>query len=90
MAIPKDGIEIRELDDWHDRAGPKRTDQWVANRIAMEAARAWLAGGGQRRGASGVARFRYLAIVGNRSAGPGLSKDVGATDRAHSPRLLSR
>ena len=48
MAITKDGIEIRDLDDWRDRAGPKRTDQWVAHRSAMEAARAWLEGGGQR------------------------------------------
>ena len=40
--ITKHGTPIRDLDDWADRAGPKRRDQWTEDRSAMEAARAWL------------------------------------------------
>lgn len=42
MAIKKNGIEILSLEDWELRAGPKRHDQWVDDRSAKEAARAWL------------------------------------------------
>ena len=43
MMIAKDGRPILDLDDWGERAGPKRKDQWQADRSAMEAARSWLA-----------------------------------------------
>ena len=42
MPIIKNGIEIRSLEDWELRAGPKRHDQWVDDRSAKEVARAWL------------------------------------------------
>lgn len=42
MPIIKNGFEIRSLEDWELRAGPKRHDQWVDDRSAKEAARAWL------------------------------------------------
>ncbi len=42
MAIIKNGIEIRSLEDWELRAGPKSYDQWVDDRSAKELARAWL------------------------------------------------
>lgn len=46
MPISKNQIPITSLSDWEKRAGPKRADQWVDDRSAKEAARAWLAGGG--------------------------------------------
>lgn len=42
MPMIKNGIEIRSLEDWELRAGPKSQDQWVDGRSAKEAARAWL------------------------------------------------
>jgi hypothetical protein len=42
MPIIKNGIEILSLEDWELRAGPKSHDQWVDDRSAKEAARAWL------------------------------------------------
>lgn len=44
MSISKDGIAIETLDQWEERAGPKREDQWAAGRSAMELARSWLDG----------------------------------------------
>lgn len=43
MSIVKHGIQIRDLDDWRDRAGPKDPVlQWKDHRSAKELARAWL------------------------------------------------
>lgn len=43
--IRKNGQVIASLTDWEKYAGPKSSDQWVDDRSAKEAARAWLAGG---------------------------------------------
>jgi hypothetical protein len=40
--IVKDGEPIRDLEDWEQRAGPKRANQWKDGRSAKESARAWL------------------------------------------------
>ncbi|MEQ1628600.1 MAG: hypothetical protein ABL965_14475 [Nitrospira sp.] len=42
MPIIKNGFELRSLEDWELRAGPKSHEQWVDDRSAKEAARAWL------------------------------------------------
>lgn len=43
--IRKNGHVIASLTDWEQYAGPKSSYQWVDDRSAKEAARAWLAGG---------------------------------------------
>jgi len=40
--IQKNGVVIRILEDWEKTAPPKHSNQWKANRSAMELARAWL------------------------------------------------
>lgn len=48
MPIVKNGIQIEDLDDWRDRAGPKDPlVQWKDHRSAKELARAWLEADGQ-------------------------------------------
>jgi hypothetical protein len=42
MRITKNSQPIRDLDHWGIVAGPKGSNQWVAGRSAMEAARYWL------------------------------------------------
>lgn len=42
--ISKNGIPITNLDEWLQLAPPKRPDQWVEGRSAMELARNWLDG----------------------------------------------
>lgn len=47
MSIVKNGTQIRDLDDWRARAGPKDPVlQWKDHRSAKELARAWLEPGG--------------------------------------------
>lgn len=46
MRISKNGESISSLDDWRRLAPPKSPHHWVADRSAMEVARAWLEGGG--------------------------------------------
>ena len=40
--IYKDGTEIKDLEDWRVRAGPKSAIQWKDGRSAKESARSWL------------------------------------------------
>jgi hypothetical protein len=47
MPLFKGKQEIGSLADWMRLAGPKRSDQWVPDRSAMEVARAWLHDGGK-------------------------------------------
>lgn len=42
--ISKNGTEIKSLDEWFRLAPPKRSNQWVEGRSAMELARNWLDG----------------------------------------------
>jgi|LakMenEpi03Aug12_release.lakeMendotaPanAssembly.Ray.scaffolds.fasta_scaffold185088_2 hypothetical protein len=42
--ISKNGTEITSLDEWFRLAPPKRPNQWVEGRSAMELARTWLDG----------------------------------------------
>ena len=42
-SISKEGLEIRDLEDWKLRAGPKKSVQWKDGRSAKESAKAWLA-----------------------------------------------
>lgn len=44
--IFKNGSEIRDLEDWHLRAGPKSDRQWKDGRSAKESANAWLSSDG--------------------------------------------
>ncbi len=44
MSISKHGIAIETIDQWGERAGPKRKNQWAEGRSAMELARSWLGG----------------------------------------------
>lgn len=45
MSIQKGGVEIRSIEDWRVRAGPKQGErQWVDGRSAKECAKAWLQG----------------------------------------------
>jgi hypothetical protein len=46
MAIVKNGESLASLEDWHRLAPPKTPNHWVADRSALEVARAWLEGGG--------------------------------------------
>lgn len=46
MAVIKNGIPITTLEQWENRAGPKRANQWCEGRSAMETARAWLGADG--------------------------------------------
>jgi hypothetical protein len=41
LEILKDSQVIRTVDQWHALAPPKRPDQWVDGRSALECARAW-------------------------------------------------
>lgn len=40
--IHKSDVPIRTLEDWRERAGPKRPMHWADGRSALECARAWL------------------------------------------------
>jgi hypothetical protein len=45
MPISKNNVEIKTLEAWEKRAGPKAANQWVDGRSAKEVARAWLDAG---------------------------------------------
>lgn len=44
--LVKDGIPIRDLEDWKVRAGPKHSMQWKDGRSAKESAKSWLGSDG--------------------------------------------
>ena len=78
MAITKNGIEIRNLGDWRIHGKPKRADQWVPDRSAMEAARAWLEGGGER-----LPREIDAALSAHPAFGPVLRWDAQVEVQLH-------
>lgn len=42
MSIIKNGFEIKTLEEWEQKAGPKSKDHWADGRSAKEVARTWL------------------------------------------------